>query len=151
MSVKVIAVSYSTVPNCTEGVPHIYQEDTCVVAMLEKSDVVFKLVFTIKSGFKCDGASIPLAFRWFLPSWDKKNHIYNLGSTVHDGLYIHKGFGLLSREECDDVLRGIWRESGIGRFKAGVADKAVQLFAGGKSHWGNDSYGVGSLFNMEIL
>lgn len=150
MSVKVLSVYYTSVARATEGKPHIFEGDVHVFVNVLKSDVLLKLIFNIKSGFKCDGASIPLAFRWFLPSWDKKNHIYNLGSTIHDGLYIHKGFMLFTREECDDILRGIWRESGISRFKAGVADKAVQLFAGGKKHWGNDSYGVGKYFTMEF-
>lgn len=150
MSVKVLSVSYTSVSRATEGEPHIFEGDVHVFVNVMKSDVLLKLIFNIRSGFKCDGASIPLAFRWFLPSWDKKNHIYNIGSAIHDGLYIHKGFMLFTREECDDILRGIWRESGISRFKAGVADKAVQLFAGGKKHWGNDSYGVGKYFTMEF-
>lgn len=150
MSVKVLSVSYSSAAKTTENVPHIYEGDTKVYVNLQKADIILKAVFSIRSGFKCDGASIPAAFRWFLPSWDKFNNVYNLGSTVHDGLYIHKGFGLFTREECDDILRGIWRESGIGRFKAGVADKCVQLFAGGKRHWGNDSYGVASLFTIDF-
>lgn len=151
MSVKVVSVSYSNIPDCTEKVPHIFQDDVSVVCEVEKADVVFRMKFTIKAGFKCDGASIPKAFRWFLPSWDKKNVMYNLGSAIHDGLYIHRGFTILSREECDDILRGIWRESGIGRFKAGVADKCVEMFAGGKNHFGNDDYGVARYFCMEIL
>lgn len=148
MSVKVLSVSYMSVARATEGKPHIFEGDVQVFVNVLKSDVLLKLIFNIKSGFKCDGASIPLAFRWFLPSWDKKNHIYNLGSAIHDGLYIHKGFMMFTREECDDILRGIWRESGISRFKAGVADKVVQLFAGGKKHWGNDSYGVRDLVSV---
>ena len=30
----------------------------------------------------------------------------------------------------------------MSRFVAGCADKGVEIFAGGKDHWGNDGYGV---------
>lgn len=102
-------------------------------------------------GFRCDGLSVPRLFRWFLPSWDEKNTLYNVAGALHDWLYTTKGnFGMFTREECDDFFRGLLRESGIGRLKAGCADKAVGLFAGNKSHWGNDSYCVASLARMEV-
>lgn len=155
MSVKVERVDFFSEPNVTDGVPHEFNEDIDIFVEVIKANVRMKIRFGIKKGFKCDGASIPWMFRWFLPSWAKKGcgfgfHIYNMGAAIHDGLYIHKGFGLFSREECDDILRGIWRESGISRFKAGVADKAVEWFAGGKNHFGNDSYKVGDFFSMEF-
>lgn len=150
MSVKVISASYTNDPDCVGKVPHIFRNSVVIVVDVEKSDVLMRLRFRINPGFRCDGASVPLAFRWFLPSWDKNNHLYNIGSSVHDGLYIHGGFGIFSREECDDILRGIWRESKISRFKAGVADKCVEWFAGGGKHWKNDSYGVGKYFTMEF-
>lgn len=59
---------------------------------------------------------------------------------IHDALYTRKGFDIFSREECDSVLRGLMRDSGISRFKAGCADKAVEWFAGGNEHWGNDDF-----------
>lgn len=102
-------------------------------------------------GFRCDGLSVPKIFRWFLPSWDEKNCIYNVAGALHDWLYTTKGnFGMFTREECDDIFRGLLRESGIGRFKAGCADKAVEWFAGGNSHWNNDNYGVAGLARMEV-
>ena len=102
-------------------------------------------------GYRCDGLSVPKAFRWFLPSWDYKNSLYNLAGAVHDWLYSTGGnFGMFTREECDDIFRGLLRESGISRFKAGCADKAVEWFAGGSSHWNNDSYGVAELARMEV-
>ena len=151
MSVKVLSVSVPSVPVVTTTSPHVYEREAFLLATIVKDDVKFIADFHIRVGFKCDGASIPWAFRWFLPSWDKDNFVYNLGSTVHDGLYANKGFNIFSREECDDILRGIWRESGISRFKAGVADKCVEWFAGGGKHWGNDSYGVKDLFKMEVV
>lgn len=104
------------------------------------------------AGFRCDGLSVPWAFRWFLPSWDKRNQLYNVAGALHDWLYSTKGnFGMFCREECDDMFRGLLRESCISRFKAGCADKAVEWFAGGKDHWGNDSYGIKTLARMEIM
>lgn len=84
-------------------------------------------------GFKCDGLSVPFAFRWFLPSWSDTNFIYNLAGAIHDALYGNAGFDKFTREECDDIFRGILRESSIGRFKAGCADLAVGWF--GKPHF----------------
>ena len=102
-------------------------------------------------GFRCDGLSVPYLLRWFLPSWDERNGLYNVAGAVHDWLYTTKGnFGMFTREECDDVFRGLLRESGKSRFKAGCADKAVEWFAGGNSHWNNDSYGVADLARMEV-
>ena len=100
----------------------------------------YLFTITLKKGYKCDGLSVPKAFQWFLPSWDKNNSTYNLAGAIHDALYTVKGFQRFSRENCDDVFRGILRDSGIGRFKAGCADKAVEWFAGGKDHWGNDDF-----------
>ena len=150
MSVTLKTIAYSCVPQVTADVPHVYQEPVDAVCNIVKADFVLTVVFRIRPGFKTDGASIPRMFRWFLPSWSETDLLYNLGSTIHDALYIHKGFGLFSREECDDILRGIWRESGIGRFKAGVADKCVEWFAGGSKHFGNDGYNVGNLVELEF-
>ena len=107
-------------------------------------------IFVIKlyKGFRTDGLSVPKVFQWFLPQWDNNNPNYNLAGIVHDALYTRKGFGLLSREDCDSVLRGIMRDSGISRFKAGCADKAVELFAGGENHWGNDDFDNYDLITM---
>lgn len=80
-------------------------------------------------GFRTDGLSVPKLFRRFLPAWDKSNMRYNLAGIVHDALYGNEGFGKFTREECDDIFRGLLRESGISRFKAGCADKAVEWFA----------------------
>ena len=103
------------------------------------------------NGFRCDGLSVPRIFRWFLPSWDEKNPVYNLAGAFHDWLYSTGGnCGMFTREECDDVFRGLLRESGIGRFKAGCADKAVEWFAGGDDHWANDEYGIRPLAHMEV-
>lgn len=107
-----------------------------------------KITFIIKTGFVCDGLSVPKIFQWFLPAWDKKNVLYNLAGAVHDGLYTNKGFSIFTREECDSIFRGILRDSGISRFKAGCADKAIEWFASGDKHWGNDDYNVKDRFSF---
>ena len=109
------------------------------------------VVATFCPGFRCDGLSVPWAFRWFLKSWDDGNDLYNMAGAVHDWLYATKGnHGMFSREECDDIFRGILREAGIGRFRAGVADKGVEIFAGNGRHWGNDGYNVRDLVWLTV-
>ena len=117
------------------GAIHVAMEDMYVIIADEVNNY-YKI--TIKKGFRCDGLSVPRLFQWFLPSWDAHNVVYNFAGALHDGLYCRSGFGLFSRECCDDIFRSLLRASGISRFKAGCADKAVELFAGGKDHWGND-------------
>jgi len=108
----------------------------------------YTLVFKFKPGYKCDGLSVPKWLQWFLPSWDDGNRIYNWAGAIHDALYGNKGFGKLTREQCDSIFRGILRISGISRFKAGCADKAVEWFA--CRHWGDDSFGCANLVEMEM-
>lgn len=109
------------------------------------------VVATFSPGFRCDGLSVPRIFRWFMKSWDANNDLYNFAGAFHDWLYSTSGlYHYFSREECDDIFRGLLRESGKGRGLAGIADKAVELFAGGRAHWGNDSYGVRELVWLTI-
>lgn len=105
-----------------------------------------RFVFTFSPGYRCDGLSVPWAFRWLMKSWDPTNDLYNMAGAVHDWLYATKGNTYyFSREECDDIFRGILREAGQCRGKAGIADKAVEWFAGGSKHWGSDEYNVKNL------
>jgi hypothetical protein len=84
-----------------------------------------------------------------VPQWVPGDDNYNAAPVAHDVLYMLGGIvdGVhepvkLSREEVDDILRGVWRCWGMSRFVAACADKGVEIFAGGKQHWKNDSYGV---------
>jgi len=105
-------------------------------------------------GFETDGASTKWPATLLVPNWREGDDRYNACPTAHDVLYIMEGLvpGLtggtppleLSREECDDILRGMWRCWGMSRALAGVADKGIEIFAGGKSHWGNDGFCVKS-------
>jgi hypothetical protein len=102
--------------------------------------------------YRCDGLSVPKMFRWFLPDWDEKNQLYNLAGALHDWLYASEGnYCMFSRSECDDMFRGILRESGQSRFKAGTADYMVGLFAGNGHHWGNDNYNIADTVKMEFV
>ena len=129
---------------------HVLNNQLMLIVRADRDGVTMELTFTLREGFRCDGLSVPWAFRWFLKSWDSKNALYNVAGAVHDWLYTTKGYSILRREECDDIFRGLLRESGIGRFKAGCADKAVEWFAGGKNHWGNDGYKVADKCSMVV-
>lgn len=107
-----------------------------------------RFIFSFKEGFACDGLSVPSLLRWFLPNWDLKNEVYNIAGIIHDALYANKGFGVLDRDECDAIFRGILRESGKDRKHASMADWAVGMFAG--SHWGNDDYHCKELANLQL-
>ena len=129
---------------------HVLNNQFMLIVSADRNGVIEEYTFAFREGFRCDGLSVPLAFRWFLPSWDSRNALYNVAGAVHDWLYTTKGYSILRREECDDIFRGLLRESGIGRFKAGCADKAVEWFAGGKNHWGNDGYKVADKCSMVV-
>ena len=145
MAVKIRTAYYTEKPvwGTRKDGSHVLQRDFGLLVTADYRGSLVEIIFSFKEGFRCDGLSVPWAFRWFLPSWDDKNHLYNLSGALHDWLYATGGyFGMFVREECDDFFRGIMRESGIGRFKAGCADKAVEWFAGNGKHWNNDSYNV---------
>ena len=107
------------------------------------------LEILLGAGFMTDGASTFWPVSLLVPQWRKGDDDYNAAPTAHDVLYILKGIVegehepvKLIREEVDDILRGMWRCWGMSRFVAGCADKGIEIFAGGKNHWGNDGYNV---------
>ena len=154
MSVKVNAAGYNNTPIWTgarSGTHVLCRSFTLSVdlTMQDGSERILDAYFMC--GFRCDGLSVPWLFRWFLKSWDDKNHLYNLAGAFHDWLYATGGAnGMFTREECDDIFRGLLRESGKGRGKAGVADKAVEIFAGGSEHWKNDGYGIAEQVVLKV-
>lgn len=97
----------------------------------------------LDKGFRTDGASVPFIFRFVRKKWYDKEILKNLGAITHDALYALGGEingKKLTREECDDILRGLDRcTHATKRLCAGLVDKAVEIFAGGKKHWNNDS------------
>lgn len=152
MAVTVTSVNYSKITvNKKDGI-FTFANPATIVVTYTKNKKTYKLNVYLSKGFRTDGASIPSAFTWFLPKWDSKNMKYNCGAIVHDCLYTLKGMGIFSREEADDFIRGIWRCSGISRFKAGIADKCLELFAGGDKHWGSDDLdnAANNLMKLEV-
>lgn len=113
----------------------------------------FMMTCLFKRGFLTDGASAPAFAKAFIPSIKKGDDVYNSAPFIHDGLYMYKGNidgANLSREECDDILRCIFRISGISRFIAGAADVGTHLFAGSSEHWGDDYNNCRHLFNAKF-
>lgn len=138
--------------NVTSAAPREFLSPALIQLRLRRSvpgkpDVTGTLNIFIKIGYMTDGASTFWPISLLVPKWKPDNDDYNAAPVAHDVLYmlagVCEGF-VLSREEVDDILRGIWRISGMSRFVAGCADKGVEIFAGGSRHWGNDSYGVKS-------
>lgn len=143
--------------------PFAFDEPASIVVWLHRifsdgREIRACLVIDLQAGYVTDGATVIWPFCYILPRWKRDDAKYNAAPTAHDVLYMFQGVVpdlsspnepvLLSREEVDDILRGIWRCAGVSRFMAGVADKAVELFAGGKSHWGNDGYEVVDLVSV---
>ena len=113
----------------------------------------FLLTCRFRRGFMSDGASSPDFAKKFVPDVKKGDDVYNAAPFIHDALYMLKGEvngATLSREECDDILRGIWRIAGMNRLIAGAADLGIQVFAGSSSHWGNDSNDCQHLFEAKF-
>lgn len=127
---------------------HVLQKNITAVICDEYNNY-YQII--LDKGYRCDGLSVPKVFRWYLPSWDKDNQLYNLAGAIHDALYTLKGANLFTREESDDVFRGLLRDSGISRAKAGLADMAVGLFAGGDKHWGNDTWNNKDRIHVKLM
>lgn len=104
-----------------------------------------RFLFRIEEGFGTDGLSVPLPFRKIVPKWTD-DMAYNVAGIVHDGLYGTKGYGIFSRSEADDFLRGLMRESGMERLRASTACACVKAFA--RRHWGLDREGFGRFFSV---
>lgn len=138
----------------TAGRPFVFLGAACIVIELVRTytdGTTEKALLTIKirPGYKTDGASTFFPISLLVPQWVTNDDTYNAAPVAHDVLYMLGGVIAgefeavhLSREEVDDILRGVWRCWGMSRFVAGCADKGVEIFAGGNAHWGNDGYGV---------
>ena len=112
--------------------------DDIYVRLRDDSDM--RYTWHLLPGFRTDGGSVPLAFRWFVPSWSDDNDIINLAYALHDAAY---GSEFMHKDVADDMLRGMLRDAGLSRFKASTVCWAVNNFA--KSHYGlendyNDCY-----------
>ena len=127
---------------------HVLQKNITAVICDEYNNY-YQII--LDKGYRCDGLSVPKVFRWYLPSWDKDNQLYNLAGAIHDALYTLNGANMFTREESDDIFRGLLRDSGISRAKAGLADMAVGLFAGGDRHWGNDTWNNKDKIHVKMM
>lgn len=138
--------------------------DNTLFGELSIDEQRFKFRFQVKTCFTWDGASnvkLKLLQKVF-PSYVDGDAVYNFASKIHDWLYartgnICEGFNI-SREECDDFLRGVARESETmrkrgrwARFCCGCADLAVGIFAGSSKHWGNDTHGIKEMATLELI
>ena len=140
----------------TEKRPYEFMAHAMVLVKLDRDYTDGKvekaiLEVRLQPGYTTDGASTFWPISKLVPQWRAGDDAYNAGQVVHDVLYMLSGIVegehepvKLSREEADDILRGIWRCWGMSRALAGLADKGIELFAGGKRHWGSDQYGVRS-------
>lgn len=140
MAITVNKVSYTTI-NVEKENRKLFKLTwpATIDVLYTKNSKQYVLKLNLAKDFRTDGASIPPIFNWFLPRWDNKNMMYNCGSIVHDCLYTYAGIdNYFTRSEADDFIRGIWRCSGISRFKASLADVCLAIFAGGDEHWGDD-------------
>ena len=138
----------------TAGRPFVFLGAACISIELVRTYTDGKtekalLTIKIRPGYKTDGASTFFPISLLVPQWVPGDDHYNSAPVAHDVLYMLAGIVAgkfeavhLSREEVDDILRGMWRCWGMSRFVAGCADKGVEIFAGGKNHWGNDGYNV---------
>lgn len=101
------------------------------IVMRFEGDDGLRYTFSFQPGFTTDGGSIPLALRWFVPSWSKDNHVLNMAYALHDACY---GGELLSRRAADDLLESMLYEAGLSRFRATTVKYAVANFA--SRHYG---------------
>lgn len=89
---------------------------------------------TIPDGFVCDLASVPAAVKGYID--DDSPQILK-PAVIHDYLYSLRGQlpdgRLLSRQECDEVLREGMLVRGARRGQAAVVYVAVRAFGG--AHW----------------
>lgn len=133
----------------------VHDSDTCLRGVLTWRGKKYKYAFHRMAGYKGDFGSTPdiKVAQAVVPSKVVFDDVYNAALDAHDWLYSVKGeltvpLAAWTRLECNDFMRGVMRESPylkakrgwIARFCAGCADFFTKLFAGGKNHWGNDSY-----------
>ena len=91
------------------------------------------LEIDIKPGYKTDGASTFWPISKLVPQWRDGDDEYNAGPVAHDVLYLLEGIVegefepvKLSREEVDDILRGIWRCWGMRPYKKTEKSREIE-------------------------
>lgn len=86
-------------------------------------------VFFITEGFSYDGASVPRGFRWLI----ERDGLHRESALLHDYLYENKGFGGLSRKDCDQIFRECLKFQKLPGWKRVLMYGAVRI--GGKLYW----------------
>lgn len=129
---------------------------------------LYEWEFSTFAGYRGNFASSPdtPCVQAIVPSYVPDDPVYNKGFDLHDWLYSVCGefynetldkYERFSRNDVDAFAKGImylsptvkntwknvpfeWLRS-FGRWlRCDIMDTSVGLFAGGKKHWGNDSY-----------
>jgi len=88
-----------------------------------------KEFFLIEEGFTHDGASVPRGFRWLI----ERDGIHRESALLHDYLYENKGFGSLTRKDCDQIFRECLKFQQLPKWKRILMYVAVR--SGGKLYW----------------
>lgn len=99
-----------------------------------QDDTGVKYTFHILPGFRTDFGSIPVIFRWFVPSRSETNDVLNMAFVVHDACY---SSGLVHKDLADQMLHDILIDAGISRFRAKMVKWAVGNFAA--CHYGPEN------------
>lgn len=165
MSVKVHTASMYGADLYTEsdikGV-YVHTTRTMLAGELTWNGQRYEYEFVREIGYMGNFGSTPRLVRGMFPSKVDGDDVYNAAYDAHDWLYSVKGeltFPMSSwtRSECNDFMRGVLRESEYvkrkgraARLFAGIVNASVEAFAGGKSHWGNDSYGSMNKATMKL-
>lgn len=114
--------------------------------------VVCSYFFNVDSGYVGNFASSPDLWlvQKVVPSYIASDPVYDSGFDLHDWLYSTQGKTTtgekLTRKEVDQLARGIMEISlkkskkKFAWLRAAIMYEKVRLFAGGKSHWGNDTF-----------
>lgn len=153
--------SYTIDGRFKDSLPFAYEKESklyvnnCHFSLLvncEKDGRLLDLCFTFHAGLKYNGTSVPINVG-FLKNY--YGDVRDICGLCHDTLYAIGGEcdGItLDAGECDDVFRGLLRETGFTRFQAGCMDRAVRTFAHcghfGKAH---DSEGMGELVEVKAI
>jgi len=132
-----------------------HKKKTVLYGIAELRGRMYQYFFEVEAGYIGNFASSPNIWivQKIVPSYVVGDPVYNTGFDLHDWLYSTCGActsgQVLDRSEVDDFARGIMRcsptlaknRNWVARLRCSIMDLSVDLFAGHKRHWGNDSYG----------
>lgn len=80
--------------------------------------------FNVPTGFTWDGASVPKAAQLIMPRWGENSGAF----LLHDFLYSTRGPADITRNFADRILYSDLRNSGVGRVRAWLVFKTVDVF-----------------------